>query len=139
MSVTIDDHLDRVNWTELKERLVADGFDNGRSPTALQKSFENSQFVAFAWYDDRLVGMARLLSDGVCAAYLLDVWTSSACRRMGIGSALMTYLAERVPGQEIGLNTEDAHRFYLKLGFFPRPMFMAKVIGDFLDNDANRS
>ena len=39
-----------------------------------------------------MVGMARLLSDGVCNAYLLDVWTMSAYRRHGIGTAMVRQL-----------------------------------------------
>ena len=52
--------------------------------------------------------MARLLSDGVCNAYLVDVWTHSAYRRRGIASTLIRMLADAVPGQHIGLQTDDA-------------------------------
>ena len=33
--------------------------------------------------------MARLLSDGVCNAYLVDVWTMSVYRRQGIASRMI--------------------------------------------------
>jgi ribosomal protein S18 acetylase RimI-like enzyme len=138
MAVTIDDRLDRVDWRRAKERLAADDFDNGRSPDALRRSFEQSQHVALAWSDDELVGMARLLSDGVCNAYLVDVWTDSAHRRRGIGSAMVRFLAERVPGQHIGLQTDDAQEFYESLTFRRQPEFMSMVVGRWLDNDANR-
>jgi predicted GNAT family acetyltransferase len=134
----VDADLDRVDWAQAKADLAADDFDNGRSAEALQRSFERSAHLAFAWADGRLVGMARMLSDGVCNAYLLDVWTKSALRRRGIGSALVTYLADAVPGQHIGLQTDDADRFYASLGFRPQPQFLSRVIGRWLDNDANR-
>jgi ribosomal protein S18 acetylase RimI-like enzyme len=41
--------------------------------------------------------MARLFTDRVCNAYLLDVWTLSAYRRLGIGSALIRQLIGRSP------------------------------------------
>ena len=83
MAVRVDESLDGIDWTQAQTDLAADDFDNGRSPGALQASFERSQHVAIARDGDRVVGMARLLSDGVCNAYLLDVWTMSAYRRQG--------------------------------------------------------
>jgi ribosomal protein S18 acetylase RimI-like enzyme len=82
--------------------------------------------------------MARLLSDGVCNAYLLDVWTMSAYRRQGIGSAMVRRLMERVPGQHVGLQTDDAQSFYASLGYRYQPDFMSAVVGGWLANEANR-
>ena len=85
MTVTIDSSLEGIDWERARADLALDSFDNGRSPEALQASFRQSQHVAFARDGERVVGMARLLSDGVCNAYLVDVWTMSAYRRQGIG------------------------------------------------------
>lgn len=136
--VRIDGDGASVDWVAAKADLAADDFDNGRSPAALEASFANSAHVAFAWDGDRLVGMARLLSDSVANAYLLDVWTRSSHRRRGIGSAMVRHLAGLVPGQHIGLQTDDAAAFYEALGFRPQPEFLSMVVGSWLDNDANR-
>ena len=128
-----------VDWDQVKVDLTADAFDNGRSPGALRRSFEGSPHVAVAWDGRRVVGTARLLSDGVCNAYLVDVWTMSAYRRRGIGSSMVRRLADQVPGQHIGLQTDDAAQFYASLGFRPQPSFMSLVVGRWLDNDANRN
>lgn len=136
--IRIADVLDGVDWGRAKADLVADDFDNGRSPTALRRSFEQSQHVAIAWDGERVVGMARLLSDGVCNAYLLDVWTSSGHRRRGIGRAMVEALSAAVPGQHVGLQTDDAQAFYGSFGFRPQPDFMSRVSGRWLENDANR-
>ena len=136
--IRIADDLDGVDWERAKAELAADDFDNGRSPEALRRSFEQSQHVAIAWDGERVVGMARLLSDGVCNAYLLDVWTASGHRRRGIGRAMVEALSEAVPGQHVGLQTDDAQRFYESLGFRPQPDFMSRVSGRWLENDANR-
>ena len=82
--------------------------------------------------------MARLLSDGVCNAYLLDVWTASSHRRRGIGKAMVERLAAAVPGQHVGLQTDEAQAFYDSLGFRRQPEFMSRVSGRWLENDANR-
>jgi predicted GNAT family acetyltransferase len=125
-----------IDWDEAKADLAA--FDNGRSASALRLSFENSQHVAFARDGARVVGMARMLSDGVCNAYVVDVWTHSAYRRRRIASTLMGMLAEQVPGQHIGLQTDDAQALYRSLGYKPQPEFWSTVVGRWLDNDANR-
>ena len=138
MSVSVDGSLAGVDWVQAKADLAADEFDNGRSAEALRRSFRQSQHVAFARDGDRVVGMARLLSDGVCNAYLVDVWTASAYRRRGIASAMIRHLLERVPGQHVGLQTDDGQALYASLGFKPQPEFWSIVVGAWLDNDANR-
>jgi ribosomal protein S18 acetylase RimI-like enzyme len=138
MTVRIDDSLEGIDWAQAKADLAADDFDNGRSPEALSRSFQQSQHVAVARDGDRVVGMARLLSDGVCNAYLLDVWTSSAYRRQGIASAMVRRLLDEVPGEHVGLQTDDAEQLYDSLGFHKQPEFWSVVSGRWLDNDANR-
>ena len=134
MPAQIDNSMDGIDWVQAKVDLAADDFDNGRSPEALRRSFENSQHVAFARDEGAVVGMARLLSDGVCNAYLLDVWTQTSYRRQGVASAMVRYLIDRVPGQHIGLQVDDAADFYRSLGFVPQPQFMSLVVGRWLDN-----
>jgi ribosomal protein S18 acetylase RimI-like enzyme len=138
VTVRIDNSLDGIDWTAARADLIADDFDNGRSPAALRRSFEQSQHVAIARDGDRVVGMARLLSDGVCNAYLVDVWTQSSYRRRGIATAMMRLLIDAVPGQHIGLQTDDAQALYESIGFRPQPEFWSRVSGTWLDNDANR-
>jgi predicted GNAT family acetyltransferase len=138
MAIEFDASVEGIDWEQAKADLAADSFDNGRSANGLRRSFEGSQHVAFARDGGRVVGMARLLSDGVCNAYLVDVWTHSAYRRQGIAGRLVEMLAARVPGQHIGLQTDDAQAFYAALGFAPQPEFWSRVAGRWLDNDANR-
>jgi predicted GNAT family acetyltransferase len=138
MAVEFDDSVEGIDWRQAKADLAADDFDNGRSQDALRRSFEGSQHVAFARDGGRVIGMARLLSDGVCNAYLLDVWTFSPYRRRGIASALVRMLMAQVPGQHVGLQTDNAQALYASLGFAAQPDFMSAVVGRWLDNDANR-
>ncbi|MGZ4360364.1 MAG: GNAT family N-acetyltransferase [Gaiellaceae bacterium] len=138
MTTRIDSSLENIDWARAKADLATDEFDNGRSPEALRRSFEQSQHVAFARDGERLVGMARLLSDGVCNAYLLDVWTASAYRKQGIASAMIRRLLESVPGQHVGLQTDHGQPLYESLGFQPQPEFWSIVAGSWLDNDGNR-
>jgi len=134
----VDSSLAGIDWEQAKADLASDRFDNGRSADALRRSFEQSQHVAFARDGDRVVGMARLLSDGVSNAYLVDVWTASTHRRQGIASEMIRALLDEVPGQHVGLQTDDAQELYRSLGFESQPEFWSLVVGSWLDNDANR-
>jgi ribosomal protein S18 acetylase RimI-like enzyme len=138
VAVTFETTLEGIDWERAKADLAADRFDNGRTADALRRSFEQSQHVAFARDGDRVVGMARMLSDGVCNAYVVDVWTQSAYRRQGIASTLIRMLADAVPGQHIGLQTDDQQAFYAALGYERQPEFWSLVSGRWLDNEANR-
>ena len=138
VTVRIDGSLDGIDWEQAKADLVADRWDNDRSAEALRRSFEQSQHVAFARDGDRVVGMARLLSDGVCNAFLVDVWTMSAYRRQGVASRMIRLLLDEVPGQHVGLQTDDAQAFYASLGFEHQPEFWSLVVGEWLENEANR-
>ena len=137
MTVHVDSSLVGIDWVEAKADLAADHFDNGRSADALRRSFEQSQHVAVARDGGRVVGMARILSDGVCNAYLVDVWTASSHRRQGIATSMIRRLLGEVPGQHVGLQTDDAQGFYASLGFAPQPEFWSTIAGSWLDNDAN--
>jgi predicted GNAT family acetyltransferase len=136
--VRVVDTLDGVDWQALRADLLADDFDNGRTPGALRRSFEASQQVAIVWAADRVVGTARQLSDGVCNAYVVDVWTLSSYRRQGIAAQMMRLLVDAVPGQHVGLFTDDMQAFYAAVGFRRQGDFLSVVSGNWLDNAANR-
>lgn len=115
--IAIVTSTDGIDWAGLKAALAADAFDNGRSPEQLRGSFENTRHVAFAVAGDEVVGTARALSDGVCNAYIVDVWTRSDLRRRGIGRRMMASLLERLGGQHVHLVADAAGPFYDALGF----------------------
>lgn len=127
-------NLDGVDWAALKATLQADAFDNGRSPAQYEQSFRQSHLVCLASAAGQIIGTARVLSDGVCNAYIVDVWTHSAYRQRGIGSAMMRRLLEQLPGQHVYLFTDDAMPFYEQLGFRPQPTGMSLVVGRWLDS-----
>lgn len=134
--VVYDTHLSKVDWEGLKQDLIADEFHNGRTTTQLRKSFENSQAVAMAFESDRCIGNGRLLSDGVCNAYVIDMWTHSDYRLQGIARQVMKLLIDAVPGQHIYLQTDDAVGLYEKLGFAEQPKGMSRISGEWLINDS---
>jgi ribosomal protein S18 acetylase RimI-like enzyme len=135
MTVLFHENPGNVNWGQLRKDLADDEFHNGRTTHQLKLSFENSQLQAYAKDQERCIGTARALSDGVGNAYIIDVWTQSSYRKQGIATEMMEMMMSKCPGQHIYLQTDDAIQFYRDLGFNDQPLGMSIVIGEYLQND----
>jgi len=125
--------IENVDWTALKAAVAADDFDNGRTPAQMRLSAENSFINVFAYAGNEIVGNARALSDGVCNAYVVDVWTKTAYRNRGVARRMMEMIFECVPGQHVYLAAgDDVFGFYEKLGFVRDSDAMERVVGRWL-------
>ena len=136
--IRYQNHLDGIDWAELRQDLIDDDFHNGRTAGQLRASFANSQHVVMGFDGGRCIANGRMLSDGVGNAYVIDVWTQSGYRGRGVGSEIMRRLIAAVPGQHIYLQTDDAVDFYRRLGFSAQPEGLSLIVGSYLDN-ATRS
>jgi ribosomal protein S18 acetylase RimI-like enzyme len=136
MNIQYRNDLHEIDWPALKAALALDNFDNGRTPEQLQRSFQNSRAACIAWHEGELVGTARVLSDGVCNAYLVDLWTSSRFRRRGIAREMVERLLSGLCGQHVYLQADDdLVEFYRRLGFADQPTGMSRIIGKWLVTD----
>ena len=124
-----------IDWQALNDLLLEDDFHNGRTVEQHRLSFENSYAVVIAQDGEQIVGTARILSDGVCNAYLVDVWTYSPYRGRGIAKQMLALLEAKLAGQHIYLQADDAVDFYLKLDYRKRPLGLEKVVGEWLQNE----
>lgn len=124
-----------VDWQEIKAKVAADDFDNGRTPAQLERSFRNSGATVIAYAGHEIIGKARALTDGVCNAYIIDVWTYSPYRERGVARSMLERLLEQLPGQHVYLFTDTAQGLYEKLGFAPQEIGMGRVVGEWLNNE----
>ena len=62
----------------------------------------------------------------------------SPTKRSALAGPDFRVLFEAVPGEHVGLQTDNAQAFYETLGFRLQPDFMSRVSGRWLENDANR-
>ena len=124
-----------VDWAALRTALIEDDFDNGRTVDEYEASALGSYRNAYAFLGKEIVGNARVLSDGVCNAYIVDVWTRSDLRRKGIGRALVQTLLASCEGQHVYLFTDDMEPFYASLGFRRQPEGMSLVVGKWLNSE----
>lgn len=136
MPITYSLSTEDVDWAALKAALAEDRFDNGRTPEEYEVSARRSHANVFARDGERLVGNARILSDGVCNAYLVDVWTATPYRRRGVGSEMVRRLLATVPGQHVALLTDDMQPFYERLGFEVERDAMSRIVGTWLNRES---
>ncbi|MGB5460492.1 MAG: GNAT family N-acetyltransferase [Eudoraea sp.] len=91
----------------------------GRGKEEVVKSMENS--ICFAVFDGNAqIGFARLVTDYVVFAWLMDVFVINEYKNKGVGRFLMDFIMNLPEIKEVngfGLRTKDAHGFYIKYGF----------------------
>jgi ribosomal protein S18 acetylase RimI-like enzyme len=131
-NITYKLDLTNVDWVAMRDILTTDHFHNGRTPAQLQTSFANSYATCLAYQGDQLIGTVRALSDGVCNAYIVDVWTLSAFRKQGVATKMMELVLAQLTGQHVYLFTDDAVGFYKTLGFVEQDVGLGKVMGEWL-------
>jgi ribosomal protein S18 acetylase RimI-like enzyme len=80
--------------------------------------FENASLVLTAWHESRLVGVARVLTDGVLYSYLCDLAVEPDFQRLGIGKMLIREVLSRCAGTDLVLRDSDiSSTFYERIGF----------------------
>ena len=103
-----------------------------RSLEEVQQSIENS--LCFGMYDDEntQIGFARVVTDYVVFAYLMDVIIFKPYRGQGHGKRLIQYILAHQSIDKIqtfALKTRDAHQLYEQFGFKKlgnSPLWMAR-------------
>jgi predicted N-acetyltransferase YhbS len=92
-------------------------------PTAdnerIAKMYANSNLVVTAWDGDKLVGIARSLTDFCYACYLSDLAVHKEYQQDGIGKKLIALTKETIGGQTmlLLLSAPAAMGYYPKVGF----------------------
>jgi ribosomal protein S18 acetylase RimI-like enzyme len=84
----------------------------------LRFAYERAPLVLTAWQGERLVGLARVLTDGVQVSYLCDLAVEPDVQRAGIGKRLIDAVLARCQGTELVLRDSNlSSGFYERLGF----------------------
>ena len=90
------------------------------NPEALWRTFENSSLVLTLWERDRLVALARVLTDGEQTSYLCDLAVEPDEQGAGVGKRMVDEILSRCEGTELILRDSDLSTgFYERLGFQP--------------------
>jgi len=90
-----------------------------RSKEQTRKTIENS--ICYGVYKvNEQIGFARVLTDEVVFAYIMDVVIFGDYKGQGLGKQLVEYILKDKRLKDvltISLKTKDAHSFYEKYGF----------------------
>lgn len=96
------------------------------SENDLKRVFDNSWYWITAYRNENIVGVGRLLSDGVLYALICDVIVIPAHQNMGIGSEILRRLVKKCQESNIKrvwlFAAPEKARFYEKHGFSIRPV-----------------
>ncbi len=88
------------------------------NPDQVWEMFENASFVLTAWHNEHLIGIARVLTDGVLYSYLCDLAVEPDVQRLGVGKTLIAEVLDRCAGTELVLRDSDiSATYYEYLGF----------------------
>jgi len=91
------------------------------NPDLLQQAISNSLYVLTAWENGRLVGLIRLVGDGLTIVYIQDILVLKSHKRRKIGTTLLQKALEKYKNirQKVLLtdDNEETRGFYEALGF----------------------
>jgi GNAT superfamily N-acetyltransferase len=93
----------------------------GRTIEEVQTTIDNS-FCFGIYLDDKQIGFARVITDYVVFAYVMDVFITEKQRGKGYSSILIEAMIKEPKLKEVKiwrLATKDAHFLYEKFGFKP--------------------
>lgn len=132
----IDYRLGEVPALATARDLYADCSLGARRPIADDARFAamlaNANLTVTAWDGERLVGMARSLSDFVYATYLSDLAVRDSHQRAGIGRELIRRTQQAAPQARIILLAAPA-----AVDYYPRVGFSHHPQAWLLDGDAS--
>ncbi len=133
--VYISTNIEKMNVAFIHEYLSKKSYwAKGRSKAHIQKSMQHSLCFGAFTPNDEQIGFARVATDYVVFAWVMDVFVSEDKQGQKIGEKLMDAIVnhpELKGVNGIGLRTHDAQKFYNKFGFstIPKPetwMFKSK-------------
>ncbi len=87
-------------------------------PKDIWSMYQSSSLVVSAWWEDRLVGIARVLSDGIEHSFLCDLAVEPDVQRLGVGRKLLKEVREATKGTDLMLrDSQIQSQYYAKAGF----------------------
>lgn len=115
--LTVEAAIDLYRRSTLGERRPVD------RPDIFADMLRHADLTITAWDGERLVGIARTLTDHAYVAYLADLAVDVACQKQGIGKRLIRETKRRL-GPDcmlVLLAAPAANDYYAKAGFTHNP------------------
>ena len=118
MPLVWSNSIDHLDWSELAALYRVAPLGN-KTPDGLKTAFTNSMFKCFVCDEGKLVGVGRVLADGVDCAYICDVALLPSHQGLGLGKQIVSELVRLSSGHKkiILYSVPGRESFYKKLGF----------------------
>jgi len=132
--IKLKTNIEETDWIKLVDLLdktdMCIGLGRQRASEKIRRAYENSYKLVVAYDNDKMVGTARIISDGECYGWVHDVVVDPDYRKQGLGKLIMDKLIEDDKNLLIGLTSSfEAVDFYLSLGFKKHKTAMALYPG----------
>lgn len=127
-SITVEQYIALLKNTSLGERRPLDDEDR------IAQMLKHANITVSAWYNERLIGLARGLTDFSYCCYLSDLAVSQDWQRHGIGQRLMAHMAASLHPKcnIILLAAPKARDYYPAQGFSAHPSAWTRLAGNFV-------
>ncbi len=126
MSIELRFDTKGVDWQEAVT-LIERAPLGSREPLKLERTFNNSDLVCFAWDGEKLVGLGRVLSDGEVQSVIYDLCLLPEYQGRQLGRMMMTEMMDRLDTPTVVLwAVPGKENFYGKFGFKPMLTAMAR-------------
>ena len=115
--ITADEFVDVLNRSTLGERRPVD------DPECIKGMLEHADLTLTAWDGEKLVGVARSVTDFHYACYLSDLAVDLKYQKVGIGKKLID-LTQKQLGPKcklILISAPAANEYYPRIGFEHQP------------------
>ena len=120
MEYSISSNKSRIDVKAVHDYLCHRSYwAKGRSLESVKKSIDNSMCFGLYAPDNRMLGFARVVTDKVVFAYLMDLFIFEKFQGKGLGTDLAKHIIEH-PDLQVELwflATQTAHGLYEKFGF----------------------
>lgn len=112
------------NEQEIIDLYQSVGWTNYTScPETLEKAYKNSLCILGAFEKEKLVGVVRVVGDGISIVFVQDILVLPEYQRQGVGSALMRAILKKYASvYQVELltdSTEKSKAFYSSVGLVP--------------------
>ncbi|SNY99864.1 GNAT family N-acetyltransferase [Flagellimonas pacifica] len=132
MDIRISSDKKELDIARIHKTIKDSYWGNYRDIEMTIKTVENSMCFGIYSRTDGMMGFARVLTDKVVFAYIMDLIIFESHRGKGLGKMLTEHIMNHPEIKEvhtIALKTKDAHGLYESFGFSRinnSPMWMAK-------------
>lgn len=112
-SISVDQFINLLHRSTLSERRPIDDRE------CLQGMVDNSNLMITAWDGEKLIGIARSMTDFHYACYLSDLAVDKKYQKSGVGRKLQTVTQEQL-GEKcklILISAPDANSYYEHIGY----------------------